>query len=142
MSFLLDTNVLSEPRQKKPNANVINWFQRTPLEQTFISVVTLGEIEQGIAHLDARGETARAQNLRHWLETSLLEMFEHRILNLDWACMRRWGNLTGQAMAQGQTAPAFDAVLAATAVQHNLTLVTGNTKDFKSLNVKLLDPWL
>jgi toxin FitB len=134
MSFLLDTNVLSEPKQKKPHRKVIDWLEQTPIEQTFISVISLGEIEQGIVHLSARGETIRARNLRHWLETSLLEVFEDRILDVNWTCMQRWGDLTGQA-------PAFDALLAATAVQHNLTLVTGNVKDFKSLNVKLLDPW-
>ena len=135
MSFLLDTNVVSELRRgDKANPGVIGWFDdRTPRE-LFLSAITVGEIRHGIEQL--RGRDARqAASLDRWLK-GLVEFYEDRMLFVDGDVAEEWGRLRAR-----RGATVIDTLLAATARVHELTLVTRNTRDFRSLDVSVLNPW-
>ncbi|TCT06345.1 type II toxin-antitoxin system VapC family toxin [Paralcaligenes ureilyticus] len=135
MSYLLDTNVLSELRRKAPNPAVLQWFTHRPASTLYLSVLTLGEIRKGV---EAISKVDRRQLLVDWLETELSAFFIGRILSVDVAVADRWGRLVAAA---GRPLPAIDSLLAATALEHDLVLVTRNTKDFESLGVSLINPW-
>ena len=112
MSYLIDTNVLSELRRQKPDARVMHWFSQRPANTIFLSVLTLGKIRKGIASL---AEPARRLPLLDWLETALPAFFAGRILPIYAAVADRWGRMFAQA---GRPLPAIDSLLAATAEQH------------------------
>lgn len=135
MSYLVDTNVLSELRRKQPDAGVVAWMQQRPRQSLYLSVLTLGEIRKGIEQLHDSG---RRQSLIDWLEVELPHYFVGRLLSLDALTADRWGHLMAGA---GRPLPAIDGLLAATALQHQLTLVTRNTRDFEGLGVPLINPW-
>ena len=134
MSYLVDTNVLSELRRKQPQPEVVAWFTQRPRQTLYLSVLTLGEIRKGIERLEA----ARQQPLLDWLEVELPNYFLGRLLAVDAHTADRWGRLLVSA---GRTLPAVDSLLAATALQHDLTLVTRNTADFAGTGVRLINPW-
>jgi predicted nucleic acid-binding protein len=139
MSYLVDTNVLSELRRKQPDKHVVAWFAQRAAQSLFLSVLTLGEIRKGIALLDdTHTDAARRQSLGDWLEQELPTFFLGRLLSVDAGIADRWGHL--QALA-GRPLPAIDSLLAATALHHNLTLVTRNVKDFADMGVDLINPW-
>ncbi len=135
MSYLVDTNVLSELRRKLPNAGVVEWFSKRPPTTLHISVLTLGEIRKGI---DSLTDGARKFELLDWLETELPAYFTGRILPIDAPVADRWGRLVAVA---GRPLPAIDSLLAATALAHDMTLVTRNAKDFTGLSVQIINPW-
>jgi toxin FitB len=135
LSYLIDTNVLSELRRKQPDPKVVAWMQVRPRPSMFLSVLTLGEIRKGIERIE---EASRKQALLDWLEIELPHYFVGRLLDIDAQTADRWGRLMASA---GRPLPAIDGLLAATALQHDLTLVTRNTKDFASLGVQLINPW-
>ena len=134
MSYLVDTNVLSELRRKQPQPEVVAWFTQRPRQTLYLSVLTLGEIRKGIERLDA----ARQQPLLDWLEVELPNYFLGRLLAVDAHTADRWGRLLASA---GRPLPAVDSLLASTALQHDLTLVTRNTADFAGTGVRLINPW-
>ena len=135
MSYLIDTNVLSELRRKQPDPQVVAWLQARPPQSLFLSVLTLGEIRKGIEKV---ADLGRQQALLDWLEVEMPNYFLGRLLNIDAHTADRWGRLMASA---GRPLPAIDGLLAATALQHDLTLVTRNIKDFAGLQVKLISPW-
>ena len=135
MTYLIDTNVLSELRRKSPNRDVVEWVSLRPASTLYLSVLTLGEIRKGVERL---GEGPRQQQLLDWLEVELPNYFLGRVLAVDARTADRWGRLLGGA---GRPLPAVDSLLAATALQHDLTLVTRNTADFSGLGVRLINPW-
>ena len=135
MSYLVDTNALSELRRKTPDANVAAWFAHRPPVTLYLSVLTLGEIRKGVEGVT---DTVRRQALTDWLETDLPVFFIGRILAVDDAVADRWGRLVAAA---GRPLPAVDSLLAATALVHDLVLVTRNTKDFAGLPVQVFNPW-
>ena len=135
MSYLIDTNVLSELRRKAPDPRVVAWLQARPRQSLFLSVLTLGEIREGLERVP---EPARKQALLDWLEVELPNYFVGRVLAIDAATADRWGRLMAQA---ARPLPAIDALLAATALHNDLTLVTRNIKDFAGLDVPLINPW-
>jgi hypothetical protein len=135
MSYLLDTNVLSETIRRKPNRSVISWLDQIPGEALFVSVLTLGEIRKGIELL---GDRKRREKLRLWLEHDLHAWFEERILSIDFAVADRWGRLLAEAQ---RPLPAIDSLLAATALHHDLRLVTRNAGDFKYPGLVVINPW-
>ena len=135
MSYLIDTKVISELRRKQPDANVVAWFERRTPQSLFLSVLTLGEIRKGIERLiDAK----RRQILVDWLQVELPTFFLGRVLSVDAPVADRWGRLQGEA---SRPLPAIDGLLAATALQHDLTLVTRNVKVFQDLGVNIVNPW-
>ena len=138
MSYLIDTNVLSELRRKQPDANVVAWFRQRPRQSLYLSVLTLGEIRKGIARLDEAPRSSRRQTLNDWLEQELPAFFLGRLLAVDAQVADRWGCLLADA---ARPLPAIDGLLAATALHHNLTLVSRNVKDFIGLNLEIINPW-
>lgn len=135
MSYLVDTNVLSELRRKQPDARVVTWVQQRPRQSLYLSVLSLGEIRKGIAGV---ADAAFRQKLTDWLEVELSNYFLGRLLSIDAQVADRWGRIQAEA---GRTLPVIDGLLAATALQHDLTLVTRNTKDFEGLGVQIVNPW-
>ncbi len=135
MSYLIDTNVLSELRRKNPNPGVASWFTQRPAATLYMSVLTLGEIRKGIEGL---GDDERRMALLDWLETDLPAFFAGRILPVDAQVADRWGRLVAAA---GRPLPAIDSLLAATALAHDLVLVTRNSRDFSGLPLQLINPW-
>lgn len=135
MSYLVDTNVLSELRRRQADARVVAWAQARPRQSLFLSVLSLGEIRKGI---EGSADAAFRQILADWLEVELPNYFVGRLLGIDAGIADRWGRLQAGA---GRTLPAIDGLLAATALHHDLTLVTRNIKDFAGLNLRLVDPW-
>lgn len=136
MTYLIDTNVLSELRRKQPDPRVVAWIEARPRQLQYLSVLTLGEIRKGIERLES---SSRRTVLLDWLELELPHWFAGRLLDVDAATAQRWGRLTANA---GRPLPAIDGLLAATALQRDLTLVTRNTRDFQGLGVRLVDPWM
>ena len=135
MSYLLDTNVLSELRRKTPNAGVVEWFSHRPASTLYLSVLTLGELRKGIEVL---ADTQRRMTLTDWLETDLPSFFTGRILAVDAQVADRWGKLIAAA---GRPLPAIDSLLGATAAQHGLSMVTRNERDFAALGLDVINPW-
>jgi toxin FitB len=136
LSYLIDTNVLSELRRKTPDPRVVQWFAQRHARSLFLSVLTLGEIRKGI---EGVLDTKRRTSLCDWLEGDLPTFFTGRILALDALVADRWGRLVAEAK---RPLPAIDSLLAATAMHHDLSLVTRNVKDFKGLPIAVIDPWL
>ena len=139
MSYLIDTNVISELRRKQPDANVVAWFAARSTQSLYASVLTLGEIRKGIETLGSDSvDAARRQALCDWLDVDLPMFFLGRILSVDLPVAERWGHLQAQAR---RPLPAIDSLLAATALRHNLSLVTRNVRDFAGLGLNLINPW-
>jgi predicted nucleic acid-binding protein len=138
MSYLLDTCLLSELRKPDPDANVVTWINSIDEARLFIGAVTLGEIQKGIVKLE---ESKRKRAFQVWLEQDLMERFKGRVLVIDSNVALEWGSLQGRFARLGRPLPVIDSLIAATAICHNLTLVTRNTVDFDRLPVKLLNPW-
>ena len=136
--FLLDTNVVSDGMKPQPDKVVLGWLQNTPSSQTFLSVITIGEITRGI---NKQTGTKRSIEISKWLETDLIPHFAGRILPIGETTMRVWGSIYAQATNLGHTPPLMDSLLAATAIEHGLILVTRNTKDIALLPVTTLNPW-
>ena len=135
MSYLLDTNVLSELRRKSPDAGVVEWFTQRPASTLYLSVLTLGELRKGIEGL---ADAKRRMALTDWLETDLQSFFAGRILGIDAQVADRWGRFVAAA---GRPLPAIDSLLGATAAQHGLSLVTRNERDFAGLGLEVINPW-
>jgi predicted nucleic acid-binding protein len=138
VSFLLDTNVISEWVKPRPDPHVIAWLEEIDEDRTFLSVASFAEIRRGIEMLtDGR----RRSRLAAWLAEELPSRFEGRILPIDRDVGETWGVLMVRGKKAGVTLGSLDAFFAATAEAHSLTLVTRNTKDFAALGIPLLDPW-
>lgn len=133
--WLVDTNVISELRRRDPDANVRAWFAQRPATQLYLSVLTLGEIRKGV---EALTDSGRRTVLNQWLERELPVFFADRLLPIDAGVAHQWGQLLARA---GRSLPAIDSLLAATALHHNLVLVTRNLKVVAGLPVKVLNPW-
>lgn len=137
MNFLLDTNVVSELTATTPAEDVVAWIEAQSSGSIHFSVATIGEIDFGIAILNASRRRERLQIWRDGLVTSNAR----RILPVDLAVATAWAALRARAQAEKRTMPIVDALLAATAEVHGLTLVTRNTRDFKAWGGPVLNPW-
>ena len=136
--FLLDTNCISEVVRSKPEPRVLEWMQAADESLLYLSVLTLGEIRKGLAWLP---QSKRRTHLESWLEVELQARFSGRILPIDAAVADRWGVLAGAAKSRGISLSAIDGLLAATALQHNLTIVSRNVSDFANTQTPILNPW-
>jgi len=136
--FLLDTNVLSELIKPKPCEKVLRWIEAADESILFLSVLTLGEIRNGI---DRLGPGLRRPRLESWLEVDLRSRFHERILPIDEGVADRWGTISAIAAGKGKPVPVVDGLLAATALHHNLTLVTRNGSYVSATGVAVLNPW-
>ncbi|TCV90272.1 type II toxin-antitoxin system VapC family toxin [Sulfurirhabdus autotrophica] len=135
MSYLIDTHVIYELVRAKPEARVVEWFDGMPDSALYISVLTLGELRKGVEKLP---DIARREKLRLWLENDLHKWFGNNLLPIDAAVADRWGRMLAEA---DRPLPAVDSLLAATALQHDLRLVTRNEKDFKFPGLVVVNPW-
>jgi toxin FitB len=133
--YLLDTNVISERLRPTPDSNVIQWLEKNDIEEYYLSVLTLGEIRKGI---EINPDERKKLRYLSWLEYSLPEQFGGRILTLDARIADRWGCM--MAPLKGHI-HMVDSLIAATAIAHDLCVVTRNVKDFSKFPVDLIDPW-
>ena len=137
-SFLIDTNVVSEFVKPEPSLQVKYWFKSADPESLFASVITVGEIRLGIENLPVGKRRAA---LEQWLEEGVPEWFQANLLPVTKSIADRWGQMTSEAKRKGVTISTADGLIAATALEHDLTLVTRNAKDFAGVGVKLFNPW-
>jgi len=138
VSFLLDTNVVSEWVKPRPDPGVVAWLAEADEDRVFISVITLAELRHGIERLAAG---ARRKRLDEWLHHDLPLRFEGRILSVDAMVADVWGQMVAHREAAGRPIGPMDAFIAATAQVHQLTLVTRNASDFKASVPDVIDPW-
>jgi predicted nucleic acid-binding protein len=136
--FLLDTNIPSELTRSRPDSRVADWLEATDDNSLYVSVITLGEIQKGLTVMPDR---RRRLHLQRWLEEELHPWFFGRILPVDEAVAERWGALDGERQLQGLPLNTADGLIVATALEHGLTLVTRNIKDFVGLSVPIFNPW-
>lgn len=132
--YLLDTNILSETRRKQPDPRVTSFLSSTDDSALYISALTLGELRKGIA-IKERSDPASARLLTSWVDGLELGFADH-ILAIDAPVASLWGELSAD-----RPRPIIYTLLAATAIVHNLTLVTRNTADVRGIKVSLLNPW-
>ncbi|GIO11218.1 ribonuclease VapC [Cohnella xylanilytica] len=138
MKYLLDTNVISELVKKEPNPSVLNWIDERDEAALFLSVITFGELQKGICKLSDKSRTER---LQAWVDRDLTNRFEGRILPLDLDIFFTWGKIQGESEKSGTPLPVMDSLIAATAIAHNLTVVTRNVKDIERCQASVYNPW-
>ena len=138
MSFLLDTNVVSEWTKPRPDGGVVAWLAETDEDRVFISVVTLAELRYGVERMPAG---ARRNRLDTWVKEQLPARFEERVLPIDSETADAWGRVMARGKTAGRPVGTMDAFIAATAERYRLTLVTRNVADFDALGVGLINPW-
>jgi toxin FitB len=138
VNFLLDTVVVSEWVKPRPDPGVVAWLDEADEDRTFISVATLAELRYGVERLPPGRRRTR---LSVWLETELPLRFENRVLGVDQKTAEVWGRIIARGEAEGRPIGAMDALIAATAELHDLTLVTRNVKDFETVLHNVHNPW-
>ena len=136
--YLLDTNCISEVVRVHSEPRVLSWLEAAEETLLYLSVLTLGEIRKGMAALT---QVKRRTVLETWLEIELHARFSGRILSIDTAVADRWGVLAARVKAKGAILSTIDGLLAATALHHNLTIVSRNVGDFAYTQVPVLNPW-
>ncbi len=136
--FLLDTDIASEEVRIRPETRLGQWLFAQPEDQLFLSAITIGELRKGITLLP---EGKHRTTLERWLEDDLKPRFFDRVLPVTQAIADQWGALDGKRQLSGRPINMPDGLIAATALGHDLTLVTRNTRDFASLQLNLLNPW-
>ncbi len=138
MSFLLDTNVVSEWVKPRPNAGVVAWLAEADEDRIFLSVVTLAELRYGIERMSAGH---RRKRLDAWLRDELPLRFEGRVLPINSTIADAWGKIVARSEAAGRPISVTDAFIAATVEVHDLTLVTRNASDFEPTLGSIVNPW-
>jgi predicted nucleic acid-binding protein len=136
--FLLDTNVPSELTRPQSDPNVEAWLNAADADDLYLSVVSLGEIFKGLTVLPA---SKRRQELEQWIDGTLRPWFDGRILPIDERIAERWGILAGQCHLKGKGLSVSDGLIAATALEHELTIATRNVRDFADLGIAVFNPW-
>jgi toxin FitB len=138
MSYLLDTSAVSEVVKPTPDSAVIEWLTQADEEALFLSVLTIGELEKGVAKL---ADGKRRTRLRAWVRRDLVVRFAGRLLPIDLQVADRWGALVGESERKGVPLPVIDSLIAATCLVHGLTAVTRNRTDFERWGVECFSPW-
>ena len=136
--YLLDTCVFSELIKKKPFTCVTDWILNNDEKLFYTSVLTFGEIKKGIEKIT---DSSRKKKLDVWFEDFLIPRFLHRLLVLDAQVANTWGQLIAKSEKNGRVLPTIDSLIVATAIAHNLHIVTRNAKDFQGLNILIINPW-
>jgi toxin FitB len=139
MSYLLDTNAISEWVKPRPDPAVVRWFDQVDEDRTYLSVITLGEIRKGIERLP---DSRRRDRLDAWLSDELPDRFTGRILPIDATIANHWGRLLARTETAGTPVAGTDALIAATALTHHLQVVTRNVAHFHPTGVDVACPWL
>ncbi len=138
MNYLLDTCLISELIKKTPETRVIEWVRQQPEERLYLSVLTQGELQKGIAKLK---DQHRARKLQRWLDDDLLERFAGRVLDVTPAVARIWGRIQGKAEREGRRMQVIDSLIAATALNLGASMVTRNVEDVEASGVEIVNPW-
>jgi len=138
VSHLLDTCVLSELVRPQPDAGVLDWLGAAEETGLYLSVLSLGELEKGIAKLPA---APRRRKIEDWVRNDLAERFAGRLLPIDAGVAVQWGRLSGESETRGVPLPVIDALIAATSLVHGLTVVTRNTADLERCGARCVNPW-
>ena len=138
MTYLLDTYVISEYVKKQPNQQVINWIDAQEESSLFISIITIAEIKKGIVRIE-KSQPSRYQKLEKWLQ-KIEQRFTNRILPLNENILDTWAKICGQSEAQGKKLPIMDSLIAATASENNLIIVTRNLSNFAFSSVNVFSP--
>ena len=136
--FLLDTNCIFEAVRVNPEPRVMAWLEAADENLLYLSALTLGEIRKGLAVLPPGG---RRMKLEAWLEVELRARFSGRVLSVDVEIADRWGLFTAAAKGRGRPLSVIDGLLAATALHHNLAIVSRNVSDFSNVPVPVINPW-
>ena len=139
MKYLLDTCVISELVKAKPSKKVASWVTKNEEANFYLSSLTFGELYKGISKLP---DSRRRKKLSQWIEQDLKNRFAGKILDIDLTVARTWGEIQGASESAGSPIPAIDSLIAATALTHDLTVVTRNVTDMQQSGVSLLNPWL
>jgi len=140
MKYLIDTCVVSEFSKPKPSDAVLAWFaHHQAQDEFFMSSVSVGELQQGIAAL-TEGDSRR-NRLAKWFEQMLLPAFEGRVMSYSCDVAIKWGTIMGDARRTGNVRPDLDAQIAATALTHGMTLVTRNVADFQFEGLEVVNPF-
>lgn len=136
--YLLDTCVFSELIKKKPAPSVTRWILERDEILFSVSALTFGEIKKGIANVQ---DAKRKETLEMWLQDFVIPRFWSRIIPIDGPVALAWGELVAMQGRTGRLIPTIDSLIAASAIAHQLQIVTRNTKDFEGLNIQLINPW-
>ena len=136
--ILLDTNVISEPQRREPDARVLEWIDAQALETLYLSVVTVAELRAGIALIPAG---KRRDSLHDNLERHLLPMFANRVLSFDMACTKAYAELLAKSRAVGLAIETADAFIAAIALANGFAVATRDTRPFEAAGVSVINPW-
>jgi tRNA(fMet)-specific endonuclease VapC len=138
MKYLLDTNVISELLAPQPNERVVRWIDTRDPRSVYLSVITIGEIQKGVAKL---GASKRKDAIQQWLETDILVRFEGQIATLSVPVMLMWGTLVARLEQGGTPIAALDSMIAAIALENRMMLATRNESHFKYTGVSIVNPW-
>ena len=136
--ILLDTNVISEPQRREPNARVLEWIDAQALETLYLSAITVAEMRAGITLMPAG---KRRDSLHDNLEKRLLPMFANRVLSFDMACTKAYAELLAKCRAAGLAVETADAFIAAVALANGFAVATRNTSSFETAGVNAINPW-
>ena len=138
MNYIIDTCVISELVRPKPYRRVVNWVKAQDESSLYMSAITVGEIQRGVAKLPS---SSKKRRLAAWLEKNLLERFKGRILGIDVQVALKWGDIQASSEKRGRMLPAIDALIAASAIAYDMTIVTRNEQDMDASGAAILNPW-
>lgn len=138
MKYLLDTNIISELIKEKPSQNVVSFIKSINEDAFVLSVITIGEIKFGIENSKSK---AKKEELKNWLYNHLLQRFKNKIIDIDIETILVWAKTAHKLQAIGKPMPIMDLLIASTCIAKNLILVTRNEKDFKALDIELINPF-
>lgn len=138
MSHLLDTCLVSEMVKVEPHPGVMQWLAEQDEDGLFLSLLSIAELEKAVAKLAALRRKTRWGD---WMRKDLVRRFEGRLLGIDLAVVQTWGALVGASERRGLVLPVMDSLIAATAITHQLRVVSRNVADFKRCGVECVNPW-
>jgi len=138
VNYLLDTCVISELMRPRPNERVVAWLRAQESETLYLSFLTIGELKKGIAK---RGNDARAKRLEKWLVGEIFNAYHDRMIPIAKDESLLWGMICGASERVGRKRPVADSLIAATALAHNMTLVTRNVDDIAGMGVSIFNPF-
>jgi len=138
VKYLLDTNVISEFISKNPNQKVVKYILTLDETDLYLSAITIGEIKAGIEKLD---NSRKKETLLRWLEKDLLNRFKNKIIPVDTDVMLKWGEINNRLKKLGTPLPIMDSLIGTSCEVYNMTLLTRNEKDFKNINIQIINPF-
>jgi len=138
LKYLLDTCVISELIKPQPNQSVVEWLNSQNEEDIYLSVLTIGEIQKGIAKLP---DSIRKDNLQNWLDNDLQQRFYGKIFDINYEVASTWGKIQGKAEKEGKKMSVIDSLIATTGIFFDCVIVTRNVSDIDVSGCEILNPW-